>query len=400
MLTIKTILKAAFLLALTTLLACGGGGGGSGPSVASPTQDPPTEDPPEEEPPPRQVFRDFTYHKDVRPIVEDKCVTCHQEGDIAPFALDTYESLTTFGAAAAYAIEAGSMPPWPPTPGYTPFHDDRSLSPEEKFILLAWLDSEMPEGDPADYPGAQVAAAESISYDLSLKMPQPYTPYLQPDDHRCFAIEWPETESTFITNVDVVPGEREVVHHVIVSIAEPEDAHHYYAAEGEDGRPGWYCLGAGGVEGAPLPRQVGGWVPGAGREPTPAATGLPVRPGSVMVVQMHYNTLTVEPRPDQSVVLVETADSVERPAHGFLLVLVAHVGQAGVGGWIAARLCKSRPMLWAGIIGALTVAGAIYNLATLSGPAWMWIDVPLIAAAAWYVGAAETKRRAALPDTE
>lgn len=88
------------------------------------------------------------------------------------------------------------------------------------------------------------------------------------------------------------------------------------------------------------------------------------------------------------------------PAHGFLLVLVAHVGQAGVGGWIAARMCKSMPMLWPAIIGALTVAGAIYNLAVLGGPAWVWIDVPLIAAAAWYVGQAETKRRAALPAAE
>ena len=86
------------------------------------------------------------------------------------------------------------------------------------------------------------------------------------------------------------------MHHVIVSIGEPEDAPTYYAADGEDGRPGWHCLGMGGIAGAGLPRQIGGWVPGAGREPPPEGTGIGVKPGSVMIVQMHYNTLVAEPK--------------------------------------------------------------------------------------------------------
>ncbi len=269
--------------------------------------------------PPRQVDRNFSYHGDARDIIERKCVSCHREGELAPFALDTFEDWQTFGQVAAYSIEAGSMPPWPPTRGYTPFREDRSLSRQEKYILLEWIKAGMPEGDPSEYQPQLAAAAETVSYDLELPMPQPYTPTLRPDDHRCFAIEWPLDEFTYVTDVNVVPGEKEVVHHVIVSIAEPEDAHLYYAAGGEDGRPGWYCLGAGGVSGAPLPRQIGGWVPGVGREPVPEGTGIGVEPGSVMVVQMHYNTLTAEPIPDQSTVQVATRDTVERPARSFLL---------------------------------------------------------------------------------
>ena len=84
------------------------------------------------------------------------------------------------------------------------------------------------------------------------------------------------------------------------------------------------------------------------------------------------------------------------PAHAFVTVLAAHVGQAGIGGWIAARLGASRPMLLAWVIGALTLIGAAYNQVALAGPAWMWVDLPLIVAATWYAGQAETKRRAAL----
>lgn len=301
--------------------------------VADPISDDPPADEPTTEDPPRQVNRDITYNKDTREIIERKCVTCHAEGDIAPFPLDTYHSVEQFGAAAAYAIRAGTMPPWPPTAGYTPFIDNRSLSPEEKFKLLYWLENGMLEGDPADAQatvGATVVATEAPNYDLELPMPQPYTPYLQPDDHRCFAIEWPLDEFAYVTSVDVLPGEREVVHHVIVSIAEPEDAHLYYGADGEDGRPGWYCLGAGGVSGAPLPRQIGGWVPGAGREPTPAGTGVGVEPGSVVVVQMHYNTLVAQPEPDQSTVLIATAEEVERPARGFLLTNPGFLNEGGM----------------------------------------------------------------------
>ena len=79
------------------------------------------------------------------------------------------------------------------------------------------------------------------------------------------------------------------------------------------------------------------------------------------------------------------------PAQGFFLVLVAHVGQAGVGGWIAGKFAASRPALLVWIIGILTLIGAVYNLLTLGGPAWMWIDVPLILAASWFVGNAATK---------
>ncbi len=82
------------------------------------------------------------------------------------------------------------------------------------------------------------------------------------------------------------------------------------------------------------------------------------------------------------------------PAAAYILVLVAHVGQAGLGGWIAARLGGRGPYVLAGLVGLLTFAGALHNLVVLGGPAFMWLDLPLIVGAAWLAGRAVANRPA------
>jgi hypothetical protein len=82
------------------------------------------------------------------------------------------------------------------------------------------------------------------------------------------------------------------------------------------------------------------------------------------------------------------------PAAAFLVVIAAHLGQAGVGAWIAARLAASRPMIPALVIGALTLAGCVMNLLQLPAPPWMWLEVPLCIAVAYAAGRTEERRRA------
>lgn len=83
------------------------------------------------------------------------------------------------------------------------------------------------------------------------------------------------------------------------------------------------------------------------------------------------------------------------PSSAFLVVLLAHLGQAFVGGWVAARLGASRPILLAMIVGVFTLAGGIFNLMTLDGPTWMLIELPLYLVVAWLAGRLEQRRRGA-----
>jgi mono/diheme cytochrome c family protein len=267
----------------------------------------------------KSIDAGFTYHGNARAIIEKRCLTCHVDGGVAPFPLDSYEKVKAVAAAAAFSIDNGTMPPWPPTKGYSRFKHERGLSAEEEFVLTNWLAGSLAEGNPQDYvPPVIEEVPNDLVYNLKTKLPEPYTPIERPDDHRCFAIDWPLDEFAFVRSVNVIPDQLAEVHHVIVNIIEPQYVPLYRAASGKDGRPGWECSLSGGLPGTPIPRQIGGWVPGATPGAMPEGTGLGIPPGSLIVVQMHYNTLVAEPTPDQTAVEIATTDTVERPASGFL----------------------------------------------------------------------------------
>ena len=83
------------------------------------------------------------------------------------------------------------------------------------------------------------------------------------------------------------------------------------------------------------------------------------------------------------------------PLPAFLVVLAAHLGQSFVGGWTAARLAGSKPLLLAMIVGVISLAGGILNMMTIRGPTWMYIELPLYLVVAWTAGTIEIRRRAA-----
>ena len=82
------------------------------------------------------------------------------------------------------------------------------------------------------------------------------------------------------------------------------------------------------------------------------------------------------------------------PVTAFLIVMLAHLGQAFVGGWIAAIISRKNPMLVAMVIGVLSMLAGLYNLSTMPAPAWMWIEVPLYLVAAWVAARLVLARRA------
>ena len=83
------------------------------------------------------------------------------------------------------------------------------------------------------------------------------------------------------------------------------------------------------------------------------------------------------------------------PVLALLIVMVAHLGQAFLGGWVAAKISKNSLMLAAMTVGVLSMLAGIYMILILPSPTWMWIEIPLYLVAAWIAGQIELKRRAA-----
>ena len=81
------------------------------------------------------------------------------------------------------------------------------------------------------------------------------------------------------------------------------------------------------------------------------------------------------------------------PAAAFILVIAAHLGQAFIGGWVAARLGASHPMRLALIVGAVTLAGGVGALMMIPGPSWMVLELPFYMIVADWAGRLEERRR-------
>src|SRR5690348_10110035 len=184
-----------------------------------------------------------TYSKDIAPIYQAKCQICHHDGDVAPFSLNNYDDALTWAFDTRRVLLQGSMPPWKPVAGYGEFRDSYSLTADEKQTILDWITTGMPEGDPADLPApVQYTGDWPLGNpDLTLTVPQSFTPPVGADLYRCFVL--PDTnfnQDTYMTAIDVRPGNRQLVHHVLIYADTTETA---AKLDGQDGSPGYTCFG-------------------------------------------------------------------------------------------------------------------------------------------------------------
>src|SRR5204863_10111444 len=99
---------------------------------------------------------EFTFHKDVLPILQRKCQTCHRPGDIAPMPFLTYEQTRPWAKAIRSAVLRRVMPPWHADPEFGMFSNDRSLTSSETKKLVEWANNGAPEGSPADAPPPRI----------------------------------------------------------------------------------------------------------------------------------------------------------------------------------------------------------------------------------------------------
>ena len=161
------------------------------------------------------------WSDDVAEIVYNKCSKCHHTGGVGPFPLVTYQETSSMAATLYDAVFEERMPPWPPNNDYQQYVHDRSLSPSEKVIMLDWLLNGTPEGTPANTPPPPVFQTGSIlgAGDLEIQIPTYMSKALSNgDDYVCFAMPSGLAADRVVKSVEIVPGNREIVHHALIYI--------------------------------------------------------------------------------------------------------------------------------------------------------------------------------------
>ncbi|MFZ5442009.1 MAG: monooxygenase [Myxococcota bacterium] len=256
-----------------------------------------------------------TYEQDIKPLMEASCVSCHVEGGIAPFALTSFEQVAAQKGAIAAAVTDRRMPPYLAGEGCTDYADDQRLSTEQIALINAWVSGGAPRGTPSatsSQPPARLTTLPRV--DREMKMPVAYTPMTSPDDYRCFVLDWPEQVEKYVTGFYVTPGNARVVHHVIAFLIQPDQVQQIDALDAAEAGPGYTCFGGPGV--TSTISWLGSWAPGSQPAMYPDGTGLLVKPGSKVVMQVHYNT-TAAPegqRTDQTKLEVALSDTVDKRA--------------------------------------------------------------------------------------
>lgn len=261
-----------------------------------------------------------TWEKDISPLMEARCTSCHVEGGIAPFELTSFETAKDLKDAIALAVKNRTMPPYLAAPGCTEYADDQNLTAEEIEKVQAWAAAGAPRGTPGSGPSTTKAPLERATslptIDLTLGMPGSWTPMQEPDDYHCFVIDWPRQADTYVTGFNVKPGNARVVHHAIAFLIPPERVAETLALDAAEPGPGYTCYGGPGGRSTSV-AWIGSWAPGVTPTMYPADTGLLVRPGSKIVLQMHYNTAAAPnavDRADLTTLELALSDAVKKKA--------------------------------------------------------------------------------------
>jgi hypothetical protein len=176
-----------------------------------------------------------TFTKDIAPILQQKCESCHRDGSIAPMSLVSYEETRPWAASIKDEVSARRMPPWhiDKSVGIREFENDRSLSDQQIRTIVRWVDAGAPRGDTADMPAPLEWPDEQVwmfagqfgEPDLVLKSPVYKVPAQAQDAWYKPVVDTGLTEPRWVRAIEIRPHTvdgRKVTHHALARLEQEE----------------------------------------------------------------------------------------------------------------------------------------------------------------------------------
>jgi AhpC/TSA family len=238
----------------------------------------------------------ITYYRDVLPVLQANCQSCHRPGAAGPFSLMTYKQAVNWAGDIKDYTHSRKMPPWKPAEGLD-FTGERKLSDNDVATLAAWADAGAPAGDPKDAP-PPVQFTEGWALgppDLIVTVPEEFQVGAGGRDlFRVFVLPTGLTEDKYVSAFQVRPGNPRVVHHTLNFIdttgaaraLEQKERDRNKEADEPDAGPGYSVAMGTGIRPTGA---IGGWAPGQMPHVLPDGVGYYLPKHSDIVVQVHYH---------------------------------------------------------------------------------------------------------------
>lgn len=230
-----------------------------------------------------------TFTKDVAPIFQNKCESCHRADSMAPMSLVTYEDARPWAKSIASRVKTRQMPPWhiDKTVGIQHFKNDRSLSDDQIDTVLRWVAAGAPKGDPADMPPPKMWGDESkwafaSKYGapaLVIKSPDYTMPAMAQDVWWRPNVATGLTEPRWVRAIEIHPATvkgRKITHHALAYLRQPENIQRELFTNDPD------------VAGEGLFME---WAVGKAGDEMRADSGRLMLPGSTITFEMHYHAI-------------------------------------------------------------------------------------------------------------
>lgn len=223
-----------------------------------------------------------TYARDVAPIVQARCASCHRPGDAAPFSLLTFDDVHKRARQIVEVTQRRFMPPWLPELGHGTFAHDRRLSDAELATLKRWAETGMAPGDlsrvPA--PAAAVDRWESDPPDLVLETPDFQLAAGGGDVFRNFVVRTGLDQPRWVRSIELRPTNLRVTHHARLGVDATNESPR---RDAEDPAPGYDGM----AWGQDPDGQLVIWAPGMSPAPDTPGVAWRLFPHSVLVLHAH-----------------------------------------------------------------------------------------------------------------
>jgi hypothetical protein len=315
-LDLSIVLASSTLMSAALLAGCGqnaagtgggggdGGGGAGGASINAPT-----------------------FHKDVEPILQKSCQSCHSPGSIAPFSLVTYEDAQAVAGLMKVRTSDRTMPPWgafetdecKPT---HPWRKDLRLSDQEIATIAAWSAAGAPEGNKADAPPPIELKGQDLPGMTQEVHPQkPFVASGDSDQFRCFVLDPALAQDSYLNGWNFVAGNPKVVHHALLFVDSKNESAALADADGQ-----YDCFGGPNISGA----LVAAWAPGGVPFELEPNIGTRLPKGSKLVMQIHYHPAGTTADPDTT--KFQMRFTAQKPEYELAVALIGNFAKQDASG--------------------------------------------------------------------